>query len=72
MFTALSDYAPYFYDNGPHSNGNLAFFSLSEDTPKGMRATLLLYDIPNCVVHYVDLYWIKEHHRLNKHSHNLT
>ncbi|KAF4090380.1 hypothetical protein AMELA_G00051200 [Ameiurus melas] len=41
MFTALSDYAPYFYDNGPHSNGNLAFFSLSEDTPKGTHIYVL-------------------------------
>lgn len=30
------DYAPYFFDNGPNSNsGNLALFSLSEDTPVG-------------------------------------
>lgn len=29
-----SDYAPYFYDNGPSStNGNMALFSISEDTP---------------------------------------
>lgn len=41
MFTAESDYAPYFYDNGPQSNnGNLALFSLSEDTPKGTSVTL--------------------------------
>ncbi|KAK3554303.1 hypothetical protein QTP70_020167, partial [Hemibagrus guttatus] len=37
-----SDYAPYFYDNGPHSNnGNLALFSLSEDTPKGTHIYVL-------------------------------
>ncbi|XP_055085698.1 cadherin-related family member 1 isoform X2 [Periophthalmus magnuspinnatus] len=31
-----TDYAPYFYDNGPSSsNGNMALFSLSEDTPIG-------------------------------------
>uniref|UniRef100_A0A4W4DQ70 Cadherin domain-containing protein n=1 Tax=Electrophorus electricus TaxID=8005 RepID=A0A4W4DQ70_ELEEL len=37
-----SDYAPYFYDNGPHSNnGNLALFSLSEDTPKGTQIYIL-------------------------------
>uniref|UniRef100_A0A7N8WWM6 Cadherin-related family member 1 n=1 Tax=Mastacembelus armatus TaxID=205130 RepID=A0A7N8WWM6_9TELE len=31
-----SDYAPYFYDNGPSStNGNMALFSISEDTPVG-------------------------------------
>uniref|UniRef100_A0A3Q1GVI2 Photoreceptor cadherin n=1 Tax=Acanthochromis polyacanthus TaxID=80966 RepID=A0A3Q1GVI2_9TELE len=31
-----SDYAPYFYDNGPSStNGNMALFSISEDTPIG-------------------------------------
>lgn len=32
----MSDYAPYFYDNGPSStNGNMALFSISEDTPVG-------------------------------------
>ncbi|XP_066535930.1 cadherin-related family member 1 [Hoplias malabaricus] len=37
-----SDYAPHFYDNGPHSNnGNLALFSLSEDTPKGTQIYIL-------------------------------
>ncbi|XP_031661086.1 cadherin-related family member 1 isoform X3 [Oncorhynchus kisutch] len=31
-----ADYAPFFYDNGPYSsNGNLALFSLTEDTPVG-------------------------------------
>ncbi|XP_053088308.1 cadherin-related family member 1-like, partial [Pangasianodon hypophthalmus] len=41
-FTAQSDYAPYFYDNGPQSNnGNLALFSLSEDTPKGTHIYVL-------------------------------
>lgn len=34
--TGQSDYAPYFYDNGPNStNGNMALFSISEDTPVG-------------------------------------
>uniref|UniRef100_A0A3B3VBT1 Photoreceptor cadherin n=1 Tax=Poecilia latipinna TaxID=48699 RepID=A0A3B3VBT1_9TELE len=34
----LADFAPYFYDNGPSSNnGNLALFSLSEDTPVGTQ-----------------------------------
>lgn len=34
--SAQADFAPYFYDNGPYSrNGNLALFSLSEDTPVG-------------------------------------
>ncbi|KAM6956192.1 cadherin-related family member 1a [Aplochiton taeniatus] len=33
---AFADFGPYFYDNGPYSdNGNLALFSLSEDTPVG-------------------------------------
>ncbi|KAL6094881.1 cdhr1 [Pungitius sinensis] len=33
-----SDYAPYFYDNGPNStNGNMALFSISEDTPVGTQ-----------------------------------
>lgn len=36
LSTARADFAPYFYDNGPYSrNGNLALFSLSEDTPVG-------------------------------------
>ncbi|XP_029306090.1 cadherin-related family member 1a, partial [Cottoperca gobio] len=31
-----ADFAPFFYDNGPYSfNGNLALFSLSEDTAVG-------------------------------------
>lgn len=34
--SARADFAPYFYDNGPYSqNGNLALFSLSEDTAVG-------------------------------------
>uniref|UniRef100_A0A665W744 Cadherin-related family member 1 n=1 Tax=Echeneis naucrates TaxID=173247 RepID=A0A665W744_ECHNA len=33
-----ADFAPFFYDNGPYShNGNLALFSLSEDTPVGTQ-----------------------------------
>uniref|UniRef100_A0A8C6LHY5 Photoreceptor cadherin n=1 Tax=Nothobranchius furzeri TaxID=105023 RepID=A0A8C6LHY5_NOTFU len=37
-----SDYAPYFYDNGPGStNGNMAFFSISEDTPLGKQVYIL-------------------------------
>uniref|UniRef100_A0A8C7ZR17 Cadherin-related family member 1 n=1 Tax=Oryzias sinensis TaxID=183150 RepID=A0A8C7ZR17_9TELE len=33
-----ADFAPYFYDNGPYSNnGNLALFSLSEDTQVGTQ-----------------------------------
>uniref|UniRef100_I3KQ88 Photoreceptor cadherin n=1 Tax=Oreochromis niloticus TaxID=8128 RepID=I3KQ88_ORENI len=36
--TAQADFAPYFYDNGPYSyNGNLALFSLSEDTAVGTQ-----------------------------------
>lgn len=36
LSSAQADYAPYFYDNGPYShNGNLALFSLSEDTAVG-------------------------------------
>uniref|UniRef100_A0A3Q1IK51 Photoreceptor cadherin n=1 Tax=Anabas testudineus TaxID=64144 RepID=A0A3Q1IK51_ANATE len=38
LSTARADFAPYFYDNGPYSqNGNLALFSLSEDTPVGTQ-----------------------------------
>uniref|UniRef100_A0A3Q3WW03 Cadherin-related family member 1 n=1 Tax=Mola mola TaxID=94237 RepID=A0A3Q3WW03_MOLML len=37
-FLAQADFAPYFYDKGPYShNGNLALFSLSEDTPVGTQ-----------------------------------
>uniref|UniRef100_A0A3B4V792 Photoreceptor cadherin n=1 Tax=Seriola dumerili TaxID=41447 RepID=A0A3B4V792_SERDU len=36
------DYAPYFYDNGPSStNGNMALFSISEDTPVGTQIYIL-------------------------------
>lgn len=36
LSSARADFAPYFYDNGPYSqNGNLALFSLSEDTAVG-------------------------------------
>jgi len=38
--TAHADFAPYFYDNGPYShNGNMALFSLSEDTALGEDET---------------------------------
>ncbi|XP_072247702.1 cadherin-related family member 1a [Leuresthes tenuis] len=38
LSSAQADFAPYFYDNGPYSdNGNLALFSLSEDTPDGTQ-----------------------------------
>ncbi|KAM6897277.1 cadherin-related family member 1a isoform 1-T1 [Xenentodon cancila] len=37
-----SDYAPYFYDNGPSStSGNMAFLSISEDTPIGTQVYIL-------------------------------
>ncbi|XP_042364401.1 cadherin-related family member 1 [Plectropomus leopardus] len=37
-----SDYAPYFYDNGPSSiHGNMALFSISEDTPIGTQIYIL-------------------------------
>ncbi|XP_070708245.1 cadherin-related family member 1a [Pempheris klunzingeri] len=37
-----SDYAPYFYDNGPSStNGNMALFSISEDTLVGTQIYIL-------------------------------
>lgn len=36
LFSAQADFAPYFYDNGAYSgNGNMALFSLSEDTAVG-------------------------------------
>ncbi|KAK5854070.1 hypothetical protein PBY51_015170 [Eleginops maclovinus] len=35
---AQADFAPFFYDNGPYSyNGNMALFSLSEDTAVGTQ-----------------------------------
>uniref|UniRef100_A0A8C4EF70 Photoreceptor cadherin n=1 Tax=Dicentrarchus labrax TaxID=13489 RepID=A0A8C4EF70_DICLA len=38
LSSAQADFAPYFYDNGPYSqNGNLALFSLSEDTAVGTQ-----------------------------------
>uniref|UniRef100_A0A3Q3WMB0 Photoreceptor cadherin n=1 Tax=Mola mola TaxID=94237 RepID=A0A3Q3WMB0_MOLML len=38
LSSAQADFAPYFYDKGPYShNGNLALFSLSEDTPVGTQ-----------------------------------
>ncbi|XP_031434505.1 cadherin-related family member 1 isoform X2 [Clupea harengus] len=41
-FATHLDYAPYFFDNGPNSNsGNLALFSLSEDTPVGTQIYIL-------------------------------
>ncbi|XP_063048086.1 cadherin-related family member 1 [Engraulis encrasicolus] len=34
LLSAQSDYAPYFFDNGPNTdNGNMALFSISEDIP---------------------------------------
>uniref|UniRef100_A0AAY4B140 Photoreceptor cadherin n=1 Tax=Denticeps clupeoides TaxID=299321 RepID=A0AAY4B140_9TELE len=37
-----SDYAPFFHDNGPHSfSGNMALFSISEDTPVGTQIYIL-------------------------------
>ncbi|XP_017570787.2 cadherin-related family member 1 isoform X1 [Pygocentrus nattereri] len=37
-----SDFAPYFYDNGPSStSGNMALFSIAEDTPVGAQVYTL-------------------------------
>uniref|UniRef100_A0A672NHY5 Photoreceptor cadherin n=1 Tax=Sinocyclocheilus grahami TaxID=75366 RepID=A0A672NHY5_SINGR len=42
FFFSQTDYAPYFYDNGPNSNnGNMALLNLSEDTPKGTQIYVL-------------------------------
>ncbi|KAJ8365698.1 hypothetical protein SKAU_G00145290 [Synaphobranchus kaupii] len=39
---ARGDYAPHFFDNGPSSvSGNMALFSLSEDTPVGTQIYIL-------------------------------
>jgi len=36
VFSGKSDFAPYFYDNGSGSNnGNMALFSIAEDTAVG-------------------------------------
>uniref|UniRef100_A0A8C1T4J7 Photoreceptor cadherin n=1 Tax=Cyprinus carpio TaxID=7962 RepID=A0A8C1T4J7_CYPCA len=41
-FSGQSDFAPYFYDNGAgSSNGNLALFSISEDTSVGTHVYTL-------------------------------
>uniref|UniRef100_A0A8C1ZTB2 Cadherin domain-containing protein n=1 Tax=Cyprinus carpio TaxID=7962 RepID=A0A8C1ZTB2_CYPCA len=41
-FSAQSDFAPYFYDNGAgSSNGNMALFSISEDTSIGTHVYTL-------------------------------
>lgn len=49
-YKGQSDYAPYFYDNGPSStSGNMALLSISEDTPIGKLNRLLNYFIrPTC------------------------
>uniref|UniRef100_A0A8C9XIU6 Photoreceptor cadherin n=1 Tax=Sander lucioperca TaxID=283035 RepID=A0A8C9XIU6_SANLU len=42
LLSGQSDYAPYFYDNGPsRTNGNMALFSISEDTPVGTQIYIL-------------------------------
>ena len=39
LFLAQANFAPYFFDNGVGStNGNMALFSLPEDTPVGEYA----------------------------------
>lgn len=46
-----SDYAPYFYDNGPSStNGNMALFSISEDTPVGKAPVKLHFFLKIIIV----------------------
>ncbi|RXN21738.1 cadherin-related family member 1 isoform X1 [Labeo rohita] len=59
---AQTDYAPYFYDNGPNSNsGNMALLNLSEDTPKGEGSEIFTVfakdgdmDNPNPIVYSID------------------
>ncbi|MBN3272664.1 CDHR1 protein, partial [Polyodon spathula] len=42
FFLAEADYAPYFFDNGPSAkNGNMALFSLPEDTAIGTQVYIL-------------------------------
>ncbi|XP_072312563.1 cadherin-related family member 1a [Eucyclogobius newberryi] len=42
LASGQTDYAPYFYDNGRSSNnGNMAWFSISEDTPVGALVYVL-------------------------------
>lgn len=49
-FKGQSDYAPYFYDDGPGStSGNMALFSISEDTPVGECHVQCNDDFNNCV-----------------------
>lgn len=58
-FKGKSDYAPYFYDNGPSStNGNMALFSISEDTPVGESRNLLMM-LFNTELHTVHV-WVNQ------------
>lgn len=41
LFLAQANFAPHFFDNGVGStNGNMALFSLPEDTPVGKKVAL--------------------------------
>lgn len=42
LFLAQANFAPHFFDNGVGStNGNMALFSLPEDTPVGKKVALV-------------------------------
>lgn len=47
LFLAQANFAPHFFDNGVGStNGNMALFSLPEDTPVGKKVPLSIAAIP--------------------------
>lgn len=47
LFLAQANFAPHFFDNGVGStNGNMALFSLPEDTPVGKKVALAISAIP--------------------------
>ncbi|XP_020779374.2 cadherin-related family member 1 [Boleophthalmus pectinirostris] len=73
---AKADFAPYFYDNGPYSkNGNMALFSLSEDTPVGTQIYCLNGTDPegNTVSYGLSFDpGTKEYFRVNSRTGNVT
>ncbi|KAK7901758.1 hypothetical protein WMY93_018527 [Mugilogobius chulae] len=73
---AQADFAPYFYDNGPYSkNGNMALFSLSEDTPVGTQIYCLNGTDPEGHTVSYGLSFdpgTKEYFRVNSRTGNIT
>nr|XP_057920366.1 cadherin-related family member 1 isoform X1 [Doryrhamphus excisus] len=73
---AQADFAPYFFDNGPYSyNGNMALFSLSEDTPVGTHIYCLNGTDPEGQEVSYGLSFdpgSKQYFRINPHTGNIT